>query len=178
MRLPLDVTIRDFPRPAPLREEIEARAAKLDRFYDRIMRCRVTVEGPGRHHLQGRCSVRVNITVPGKEIAVTRQAGEDARAAIREAFTAAGRRIEDHVRRARRFVKVHEEPPVARVLRLFPDQGYGFLKTSDGREIYFHRNSVAGRGFARLRPAMAVRYVEEQGAEGPQATNVAPLGKS
>src|SRR5438067_11957930 len=162
MKLPLELIERGISLTAPLRAEIAERAAKLDQFYQRIMRVRVTVEGPGRHHRQGRCRVSVDITVPGKEIVVTRQAGKDALEAIKEAFNAAGRRVEDHVRRSRQFVKVHQEPAVARVARLFPEKGYGFLETPDDREIYFHRNSVLDGAFDQLKPGTPVRYSEEQ----------------
>jgi cold shock CspA family protein len=175
MRLPLEIAARDIELIPPVRLEIESRAGKLDQFYDRIMRCRVTVEGPGRHHLQGSCAIRLDITVPGKEIVISRQSGEDLVEAIKETFSAAKRKIEDHIRRSRRMVKTHEGPPQARVSKLFPEKGYGFLETADGREIYFHRNSVIGVGFDRLKPGTLVRYSEELGEKGPQASTVAVL---
>jgi ribosome-associated translation inhibitor RaiA len=109
MRLPLEIVVRDFPITAAIRAEIEERAGRLDHFYERIMRCRVTVDGAARHHRHGRCRVLLHLTVPGRQIVVTHQAGGNALEAIKEAFDAAGRRIEDHVRRARGFVKAHEE---------------------------------------------------------------------
>jgi cold shock CspA family protein len=54
---------------------------------------------------------------------------------------------------------------------------FGFLRTSDGREIYFHRNSVLDGGFDKLRPGTAVTFVEEQGEQGPQASTVHVTGK-
>jgi cold shock CspA family protein len=175
MRLPLEIVARNIELTVPQHREIEERAGKLDQFYGRIMRCRVTVEGPGRHHLQGFCALRLDITVPGKEIVISRQAGEDFLVALKESFSAAQRRIEDHIRRSRRMVKTHERPARARVSKLFPEKGYGFLETSDGREIYFHRNSVIGAGFDRLKPGMLVRFSEEMGEKGPQASTVAIL---
>lgn len=175
MRLPLEIVARDFALSGPLRTEIEERAEKLDQFYERIMRCRVTVEGAGRHQRQGRCRLRIHLTVPGKEIVVTRQGGEDGLEAVKEAFSAAGRRIEDHIRRSRRLVKVHAESLDARVARLFPEQGYGFLETPQGREIYFHRNSVLDGGYRRLKPGTWVTFSEELGEKGPQATTVSIL---
>jgi cold shock CspA family protein len=175
MRLPLEVIVRDVVLPAPLRAEIEERAAKLDQFYGRIMRCRATAEGPGRHHRKGFFTLRLDITVPGKEIVIARQAGEEPREAIREAFEAAGRKLEDHIRRARHFVKTHEEVPEARVARIFPERGFGFLETRDGREIYFHENSVLNGVFQQLKPGSRVRFAEEEGENGPQATTVIRL---
>jgi cold shock CspA family protein len=87
------------------------------------------------------------------------------------------RRLEDHSRRQRGSVKTHEGPPQARVSRLFPEEGYGFLETPDGAEIYFHRNSVLGAGFDRLEIGAEVRYVMEQGEKGPQASTVIIVGK-
>ena len=58
-----------------------------------------------------------------------------------------------------------------------PEEGYGFLKTGDGREIYFHRNSVLDDAFARLKPGARVAFSEEMGDKGPQASTVKLLGK-
>jgi cold shock CspA family protein len=49
---------------------------------------------------------------------------------------------------------------------------YGFLTSDDGREIYFHKNSVLGRAFPPLHVGTAVRFVEEAGEKGPQASTV------
>jgi cold shock CspA family protein len=59
------------------------------------------------------------------------------------------------------------------VVRLFPQEGYGFLQAPDGREIYFHEKSVLKGAFGRLKVGDEVRYAEELGEEGPQASTVA-----
>ncbi len=97
--------------------------------------------------------------------------------AIREAFDVARRRLEDHVRELRGDVKTPSAPARARVGKLFPQEGYGFLETGDGREVYFHRNSVLGPGFDALKIGAEVRFAEEEGVEGPQATTVVPAGR-
>jgi cold shock CspA family protein len=51
-------------------------------------------------------------------------------------------------------------------------QGYGFIETADGREVYFHRNSVRDDAFEHLTVASEVRFVEEMGEKGPQAKRV------
>jgi cold shock CspA family protein len=63
------------------------------------------------------------------------------------------------------------------VTRLFPWEGYGFLTSADGREIYFDRRSVLNDAFDRLAEGIQVRYVEESGEQGPQASTVAAAGK-
>jgi len=178
MELPVQVTLRDISPSEAVEGYIRERAAKLDAFYDRIMSCRVAVEAPVRHHRKGGpFKVRIDLTVPGDELVVNRQADEDIYVAIREAFDAMRRRLEDYVRRQRGSVKAHEAPPQARVSKLFPEEGYGFLETPDCTEIYFHRNSVLGAGFDRLEIGTEVRFVEEQGEKGPQASTVTVLGK-
>jgi ribosomal subunit interface protein len=176
MKLPLQIAFRGMPPSDAIKARIEEKAAKLDEFYDRIMACRVIVEAPHRRHHQGKLyHVRVDLTVPEGEMVVSREphehhAHEDVYVAIRDAFDAAKRRLEDHARRERGKVKRHEEPAGGRVARLFPD--YGFIETPDGREIYFHRNSVLKEGFGRLAVGTAVRFVEEAGERGPQASTV------
>ena len=90
--------------------------------------------------------------------------------ALRDAFDAARRQLQDYARRQRADTKVHVEPPHGRVSKLLPD--YGFLTTPDGREIYFHRNSVLGDAFETLAIDTPVRFVEEEGDKGPQASTV------
>jgi cold shock CspA family protein len=85
--------------------------------------------------------------------------------------------LQDYARRQSGFVKTHELPLKARVSKLLPDEGYGFLATEDGGEIYFHKQSVLNHGFARLQVGTAVTFVEEQGEKGPQASTVRILGK-
>jgi cold shock CspA family protein len=72
-------------------------------------------------------------------------------------------------------MKVHEGSPHARVTKLFPEEGFGFLETPDGREIYFHENSVLDSGFSALEIGTEVQFVEELGDKSPQATTVTPV---
>jgi cold shock CspA family protein len=97
--------------------------------------------------------------------------------AIRDAFDAARRELQDYMRRRRGQVKIREGLQGARVTKLFPDRGYGFLETSDGRELYFHRNSVLEPGFETISVGAEVLFAEEQGEEGPQASTVRIAGR-
>jgi len=58
------------------------------------------------------------------------------------------------------------------VTKLFVDRGYGFIEDEEGREIYFHRNSVLGIAFEKLHVGAKVRFAEEDGDKGPQASTV------
>jgi cold shock CspA family protein len=145
----------------------------------------VVIEAPHQHQRKGKLYVvRIDLTVPGEEIAVTRSgpkdhAHADVYVAIRDAFDSARRLLEDHARRFRGDVKTAEVPLHGTVARLFPDDGYGFVATSDGREVYFHRNSVTGPGFDQLKVGSEVRVVVAEGEspEGPQASTITAIGK-
>lgn len=185
MAFPIKVTFRDIGQSDAIEARIRERAAKLEEFCDRIIGCRVVVEAPHRHHHKGKLyNVRIDLDLPGPPIAVTRGAGldhahEDVYVAIRDAFDAAQRRLQDYVRRRRGDVKTHEAPAHGEVIGLFEEDGYGFIKAADGREIYFHRNSVANDGFDRLAVGAKVRFAEAvgEGEKGPQASTVVVVGK-
>jgi ribosomal subunit interface protein len=173
MQRPLQITARDFSLSPAIEKEIRDKAASLEQYYDRISGCEIVVEGAVGHHRHGGpFRVRIRLTLPRGEVEANRQAKDDLAVAVREAFDAVRRRLEDHVRGLRGQVKTHEESGRARVAKLFPEQDYGFLATAAGDEVYFNRNSVLAPGFDRLRVGSAVRFVEEMGDNGPQASTV------
>ena len=173
MKIPLQITVRNLDLTEAFKEEIQKKAEKLDKFYDQIMRCRVVVEVPHRHSHEGILyKVHIHMTVPGTELVVERELADDLEVAIRDAFDAARRKLEDFARRQRGDVKQHEPLPHARISALFLDKGYGFLTTVDNREIYFHEHSIVNRDFGHLKVGMEVRFVEEEGEKGPQASTV------
>jgi len=177
MRLPLQISFRNMHHSEAVERAIVDRAERLQHFSDRIMGCRVVVETRHRHHQGNLYHVRIDLTMPGHEIVVGREpalhhACEDVYVAVRDAFDAARRRLEDYARRHDHRGKVHESPPHGHITRLDYGGGYGFLETPDGREIYFHRNSVLNAEFDRLEVGDPVRFHEEAGEKGPQASTV------
>lgn len=185
MQVPVQVTFRNMDRSDAVEANILERSKKLERFFDRIISCKVVVEAPHRRHTKGKLfDVRIDLVVPGKELVINRNgpknhAHEDVYVAIRDAFNAAVRVLEDHSRKSRGEVKAHETPRHGTVARLFPFEGYGFIETSEGREIYFHRNSVVNGGFDTLEVGDEVRLVVayDESEHGPQASTVTPIGK-
>lgn len=185
MQAPLQITFRDIDHSDAIEARIRERVAKLEEFCDRITACRVVVEAPHQHHHKGKLyNLRIDVVLPRKTLVVNREehanhAHEDIYVAIRDAFDAAERQLRDFVRRRRGEVKTHEPPAHGRVARLFPEQGYGFIATADGQEIYFHRNAVLNNGFAKLEVGNEVRYTvaEGEGENGPQASTVRLVGK-
>lgn len=185
MPFPLQITFRHMASSPALETRIRERADELERFFARITSCHVVVECRHPRRLQGNLfQVRIDLMVPGREIVVGHESGadhahEDPHVAVRDAFDAARRRLEDHAREGRGDVKLHAVPEHGRVVRLLPERDCGFIRSADGNEIYFHRNSVANGGFDRLAIGDAVRFVaqERESAQGPQASTVVPLGK-
>lgn len=177
----LRVTFRDVPSSPAVEAAVRERAEKLERFHDKITSCHVVVASPHRHQQKGKLyDVRIDLAVPGGEVVVNREPGkqtahEDVYVAIRDAFEAARRQLQDHSRRRRGEIKTHEHEPTGRVTKLFPD-GFGFIESEDGREIYFHRNSVL-EGFEQLSVGTEVHFKEEQGANGPQASTLSILSR-
>src|ERR1700712_215641 len=174
MQVPLEISTRWIDLSPPLEAELRKRADRLERHTDRITSCRIAVERPtGNHHQEGGpYRVRVDILVPGSELVADKSA-EELFAAVRGAFDAAERQVETWSQRRRGDVKTPVLPPEGQVVRLFPEEGFGFIAAEDGQEIYFHRNAVLEPpGFETLAVGDRVRFAEEQGFEGPQASTV------
>ncbi|MEJ2652343.1 MAG: ribosome-associated translation inhibitor RaiA [Gammaproteobacteria bacterium] len=183
MKLPLQINFRNMEGSEAMRNNIEERAGKLDQFCDQIMSCRVMVEAQHRHRQAGNIyHVRIDITVPGKELVVSREPHEhhshtDAYVAIRDAFNAARRQLENYARQRRREVKSHAATPYGRISQLFIEEGYGRIETPDNRDIYFNRNSLLNGDFEKLTVGSEVSFAEEQGEHGPQASTGRIVGK-
>ena len=183
MQQPLRIAFYNLEPSLAAEEQIRERVAGLERFYDRITACSVVVELRHRHHRHGRLyHIRIELTVPGREIIVRRepsehQAHEDLSVAIHDAFAAARRQLQDYARVMRADTKTHEEPLTGRIASLIAEKDYGFLITPSGDEVYLHRNAVLGGGFDKLRVGDKVRYVlhEDEGERGPQASTVIPV---
>lgn len=185
MNIPLEIVFRNMDRSDAIEARVREKAQRLERFFENITRCRVVVEAPHRHHRHGkRYQIGIEIGVPGKKLMVDHAgpadpAHEDVYVAIRDAFNAATRRLEDHVRTLRGKVKTHEVPPHGRVLRISPDRDHGYVRTADGQEVFFNRNSVPDGAFDHLQAGTEVRIAiapQEAGQE-PRAQYVRPVGK-
>jgi cold shock CspA family protein/ribosome-associated translation inhibitor RaiA len=183
MQVPLKITFQDMnPLPA-VEARIREGAEALEKVYPHILSCRVAVVSSARRHRQGRLHhLHIALTVPGREIVVNRDApehhaDENILLAVRDAFDAIRRQLEDHARRARTEIKTHETAAHGRIRALFPD--HGFIEASDGLEIYMHRNAVVGGKYDTLAIGDEVRFAlhEGEGEKGPEASTVIPVGK-
>jgi ribosomal subunit interface protein len=106
MQIPLQITLRGIGQSDAIEAVIREKAAKLDQFHPRIMSCAVVVEVPGKHQHKGKeFVVRIDLKIPGEEIAVNRDHHEDIYVALRDAFDAVRRQLEDAVKRQRDELK-------------------------------------------------------------------------
>ena len=96
MQIPLQITMREMDRSDALDAAIQDQMRKLERFHDRITRCRVTIEQLGRHQQQGRqFAAKVDLRIPGREIVASHDHHEDVYVALRDAFDSARRQLEE-----------------------------------------------------------------------------------
>ncbi len=168
----------DSPSDDALVAEVQRLAARLERYCDHIVSCRVVVERPNKHPDHGSgYRVRAEVTVPPRhELVAERDSGQghihqDAGLVLRETFRA----LEEQVRKLddqeNRRTKRHPQQEVHGIVEELGGD-HGFLRTPDDRRIYFHSHSVLGDDFPRLHIGSGVAFAEEMGEKGPQASTV------
>lgn len=177
MKVPLELTYKDIEKTEPIDLLIREQATKLEKYFDNIISCRVALERP--QGIGNPYGIRIIVRIPPeRELVVRQDAAEGDRfeplpTLIREAFSRMQRQLKKERDQLRGEVKAHpEQEATALVTQLFPEQGYGFLRTVDDQEVYFHRNSVLNGDFDRLEIGTGVRFQPEQGDKGLQASTV------
>jgi len=184
MQTPVEIEYQGMEARPHIQTALAKHVDDLEQHFGRVTACRVVLKAPGGHHRTGGLyEVNIRLALPdGREVNVDRTAQADERHsdldfAINDAFKRARRQLQDQVRELQGQVKQHENLPVATVARLDPSGEFGFIETSDGGEIYFHRNSVLDDAFPHLAVGTRVTFAEELGEKGPQASTVKVLGK-
>lgn len=175
MQVPLEVSYRYVEKTDALDALINEKVAKLEQVCDHINSCRVAIEKIHDRPSSGSpYRVRIDLTVPpNHELVADKNPGEGDQydpleTVIRSAFDAARRQLVELNDRQHERVKSHPEQEMgAIVTKLFPEQGYGFIKSLDSDEdIYFHRNSVVEDDFDRIEVGTGVRFVAQQSEDG------------
>lgn len=116
MQTPIQVSFHDLPPSPALEAAARDEAAALEKVFDRIVSCRVGIEAPNQHHHKGQVyRVRIELGVPDKHIVVGRAPSDhtehaDAHLALRDAFRAARRQLQEHIQHLRGDVKSHAAP--------------------------------------------------------------------
>jgi len=185
MKVPPEIAYRDVRKSAALENLILEKAAKLDQVHEKLISCRIAIEKVQDHQRSG-SPYRIRIIVrvpPGKELVVSREPGEgqlneQLKTALNSAFEAMRRQLVKAKAKQQGEVKSHPQDELSGyVVRLFPEKGYGFIRSVEGRELYFHRKSVLHDDFERLEIGTGVRYFPRQGEKGPQASTVQIVDK-
>jgi cold shock CspA family protein len=184
MQIPLQISFENSEPSEAIRAVIGQEVERLEKYQHHITGCRVAIVAPSTKHRHG-AVYRINILVtipPHENIVVSHQPSDDqshvhVEVAIKSAFSAARRQIEALAQRASGKVKLHEVEAHGRVLKISAAGDHGFIATPDGGEIYFHRNSVIDNAFDRLSIGSEVRFAEELGEKGAQASTVHLIGK-
>ncbi|MDQ0390300.1 HPF/RaiA family ribosome-associated protein [Labrys monachus] len=184
MQVPIDITFRHCESSDAVRAELDRQLKHLEKFDDRMTSCSVVISGPQTRHRHGDTfEVNLRIAMPGRKDIVVHTAREaapeheHALVALRDAFGTARRQVEDAVRDLQGEVKTHAVESHGRVTKFLAGEDCGFIETADGQEIYFHRNAVLDGAFDRMAVGSEVRFVEEQGEKGAQASTVRLIGK-
>jgi cold shock CspA family protein len=184
MQTPVEIDFQGMEARPDLRAAIDRQVAALEDRFGRITAGRVVLKAPGGHHRTGGLfEINIHLALPeGRVVNIGRTPQNDERHAdinyaLNDAFKRARRQLQDHVRKLQGQVKQHEGLPLGTVAELDPLGEFGFIETDDGREIYFHRNSVLNGGIADLALGARVSFAEEMGEKGPQASTVKLMGK-
>lgn len=188
MRVPLEIAFKKVEATASLERLVRERVDRLPRYFRRIIACRVAVEAASRNnqHEVTAYRVRVEVSVPGNDLVATStpRVGvapsavmQDPYQAVRDAFVAMERRLKTYAGRQREDRKPRATAPHGVIATLNKEEGFGFLRTEYGRDIYFHHNAVVNGGFENLEVGDEVRFNEVEGDKGPQASTVEAVGR-
>lgn len=170
----LHVAYRNMARSSAIDAHIERSFSRLQQSLRGTDSCHVTIETlPPGDGGNTRYSVCIDLTTPDQSHLRSdeyQHVHSDVFIAISRAFDEVLRQIENSQTRTYVHRGDRQKPLSGRIIELFPDLGYGKIETAEGREVYFHRNSVLGDDFAKLKIGSLVNFTEDIGMLGPQAT--------
>lgn len=181
MEEPLEIAFHNLDPSEALEAEIRERFAKLEKLYDRLTTCRVSVEALHKQHRTGNVyECHINMLVPGGELAVSKQPKKvkdrfqnpDVYTSVREAFKAAERQLIDHKRQLKEEVTPHQPLFQGQVAEMHVDEEYGYLLTAEGALLYFNRAAVLAGDFDQYQRGDVVHYIQGDGETGPTAVKV------
>jgi cold shock CspA family protein/ribosome-associated translation inhibitor RaiA len=182
MQVPPQISFHGIEPSAYSEDYIRERIDRLENLHDSIISCRVVVEQPHQNRQTGnpyRCRIELSLPRKGELVASKEEAAErhvELRTVIGRAFDAMEKQLRaatsTHERHALLAAPGSEDQPHGIIVRLFSEDGYGFIKTEDGREFYMHENAVLNDAFDRLQIGAEVRFTAQSGEKGPQASSV------
>jgi cold shock CspA family protein len=189
MKRPLQITFRGMDNSPALESLIRERVIRLEALYPRLTGCRVVVEVPhrGSESVKVPIAVSVEVDVPGTELILGKDeagrhaAKEDHTIAVNNAFEAVERQLgKVGDTRSREVIPNSAQGQTGMVVRLYPDQNYGFIEVDNSPELYFTRNAVVGADYGELKVGMIVQVTlaTTEGPMGPQASSVRLLDRN
>ena len=178
MQVAPEIKFHDIDRSEWVENYILERVRRLERYADGITSCHVTLGQEQASQNKGnRYSLMVEVRIPpnhdlaAKKQKVVHDMHTQLPALINLAFGAIERQLKKTAQLRRADVKTHNGELHGLVAKLSPE-GYGFIRSFDNQEVYFHRNSVLHDDFERLTVGTEVRFEPEEGDNGPQASSV------
>jgi cold shock CspA family protein/ribosome-associated translation inhibitor RaiA len=185
MQIPLEISYLDINKTEELDQLIHEKATALEKVCDYITSCRATLENPLKAQNSGQpFRIRISVRVPpGHEIVAVEEPGPgdshiQLASGIRNAFENIRRQLKKLTEKQRKDIKSHPDQQVVAVIdKVFREEGYGFLRTVEGQQIYFHKNSVLHDDWNRLKEGTGVHFNQEIGDKGLQATAVQIVDK-
>lgn len=182
MQVPLEISFHNMDRSEAMEARVQSRVARLEKIADNIVSCRIVLEAVHKQPHRKPISITIKLGLPGKDIVVRREqrpheSKDDTYQIVSVAFDIAERQLEEHLRINRHDVKSHDGPTYARIVKLYPDQDYGFIETPVHLNVYFHSDVVDGTAFDALEVGNDVLYTlaADEGPMGPQASRVRPV---
>ncbi len=186
--IPLQITFQNIARSDALEARVRDHAGRLERLCRDIMACRVVVAIPHKSAGSGKnaLSLAVELDVPGQKLVsrreqMPREAKDGISHVVVEVFDALERQLEDYAQRRRGETKARSADQLesGRIVRLFHDQGYGFVEVGGSPALHFTPGALQGLVFEELTVGMDVvctRAVQD-GPMGPQASSVRRMGE-
>ena len=183
------ITFKNMQSSPAMEALIRQRIEALEQMHPRITSCRVVVEIPHRGAESAKLplAVAVEVELPGRPLVVGKDRQErhemknDHMAPLNRAFEAVERQLKRINDIQGREIKTGDaQPQSGMIVRLFPDQSYGFVEVDNVPELYFTRNAVIGGDFDELEVGMLVHVTRatDEGPMGPQASSIKLLDRA
>lgn len=187
MEKPLQITFKNLDSSEYLERLIRERVAHLERLQPRLTGCHVIVRVPhrGAESAKNPLGITIEVEVPGHKKIVAkdqeerREAKNDQAMVVNRAFDSVLRQLESLSDIRTGEVKRHDTAgETGQIVRLFPEQDYGFVEIADASDLYFTRNAVIGGSFDELQVGTLVQVTRAttEGPMGPQASSIRVLG--
>jgi cold shock CspA family protein/ribosome-associated translation inhibitor RaiA len=187
MEKPLQIVFKDTESSEFLEARVRERVDRLERYNAHVIGARVVIEVPHKSPGSGKVplGVAVEVEVPGRKLVAKgveemRELKGDRTAILNRVFDAMERQLEDDSQLRRKDVKDHADfGEVGRVVRMFPDQNYGFIEVAGSPDLYFTVNALQNLELSELEVGMEVFVTRAttEGPMGPQASSVRRIGE-